>query len=132
MAQTKKSPSKQLPPAKNKAVVTSMSAKNAGIVAKKVTVTSEDVKKIMMENQELRKENQELKNHADMLGKLLLTAGITVDEKFGDPEIDEVKVPSMKEVSGYKDVSDSQRERGNPIGSSSTQQWDNEEDEDMD
>lgn len=135
MAQTKKTTQKTLPPVKNKAVVKSTPTKMpstgeffSGMPAKQVIMTSQDIKNVMMENQELRKEVERLKKDNEMLGKILLTAGITVDEKFGDAEIDEVRVPSMKEVAGYKEVDGSRR--GN-FSSSTPVSFNNDEDDDI-
>lgn len=131
MAQ-KKTAQNKLPPAKNKAVVKSVPAKTViAQPAKRVVMTSEDIKNVMIENQNLRKEVAELKERNNMLTSILLTSGITVEEKFGDAEIEELRIPSMKEVSGYKDLGDESQPRSIYTGRS-VNQWDNEEDEDMD
>lgn len=129
MAQTKKVQSKQLPPVKSKTV---LKTKEGTIVGpqpmKKMVMTADDVKKVMLENQALHETVRKLTQDNEMLGKILLTAGITVDEKFGDAEIDEVRVPSMKEVSGYKEVSSNNSRH--PLNEETTD-WD-EDSEDMD
>lgn len=76
--------------------------------SKRITMTPDDIKNVMMENQNLRKENIELKHKVSVLESTLFSAGIEVDEKFGDNQ-DHVVLPTNKEVEGYKDVTNDDR-----------------------
>jgi hypothetical protein len=69
----------------------------------KITMTPADIRQMLILNQELKRENNELKAQVAVLEKTLLSAGIEVDEKFGDNE-DHVIVPTLESVKGYKDL----------------------------
>lgn len=53
--------------------------------------------------QKLEKENEELKNRNMMLERMMLTAGVEVDEKFGDNR-DHLVFPTKEQLMGYKDL----------------------------
>jgi hypothetical protein len=73
------------------------------IEKKKVVMTSEQVKQMMIRCQEVQKENTELKKKLEVLEKTLMSAGIEVDEKFGD-DGNHMVFPSVEELKSYKEV----------------------------
>lgn len=98
-----KNKQKQLPPAKNQASI-KINKTPQGTSAT-IKLSSEDVKRIIIENQALKKENIELKKKVSVLENTLFSAGIEVDEKFGDRQ-DHLVLPSKDEVEHYKDYHD--------------------------
>jgi hypothetical protein len=77
---------------------TSPKANKAIVIPQKVKLT--EIEKELMK---LKEENADLKERNIMLEKMFLTAGIEVDEKFGDNE-DHIVFPSASEVKNYKDL----------------------------
>lgn len=73
-------------------------ANKAVVIPQKVKLT--EIEKELIK---LRKENTDLREKNTMLETMMLTAGIEVDEKFGDNE-DHIIFPSAKEVKGYTDL----------------------------
>lgn len=100
VSQTKVS-QKSLPASKSKATVRATMPSKVPIG--KVVMTSADVKQLLINYQDLKKKYDELLAQNQVLEKTLMSAGIEVDEKFGDNE-DHVVVPTMESVKGYTDL----------------------------
>ena len=85
---------KKLPPAKAKVEVVNKVVNK--VPSGRIIMTHTDIKNMLIENQELKKQ-------IAVLEKTLMSAGIEVDEKFGDNE-DHFVVPNKDEVKGYTDL----------------------------
>lgn len=79
----------------------------------------------MLKNKELEKEVAELKNQNNVLQMTLMSAGIVVDEKFGDNEDGPVRIPTKEELESYTEIPSKVKGKATGKSMGNTIEWDN-------
>lgn len=89
---------------------------------KQIALTPDDVKKIMLRNKDLEKRVKELEEQNKVLEMTLMSAGIVVDEKFGDDQNGGMRIPSQAELDNYPEMPDPKKQKS-LRGSAKTDNW---------